>query len=286
MPWYSILEPEKPVILPGSPSKIGLWVKGASDWGRVVYFLRDSKGEQWISIGRKNSWNCDDIHGWSYFNFDGWRYLRFELPSNAPYDCYRENGTTWWGYYPFGDGIVDLPLTLEKIIIERRTKAMYVNSSEPTDTSDVLLADIYVEYLKVEDASTEAIRLSRLRMPVPEGIPGLENPIKKMMETGVLEPTEITNIDLPVQLADGTRCIVHFRPAESAVSYDIWVSSYPDGTGAMQLGKQWKQPGQVLSGLRPDVELYLFVTYTDKDGKTSKPSKPFKIKLQDIFPFK
>src|SRR5262249_46377759 len=43
MPWYKVLVPKKPVVLPGAPAALGLWVKGASDWGRVVYVLRDAK---------------------------------------------------------------------------------------------------------------------------------------------------------------------------------------------------------------------------------------------------
>ena len=37
MPWYNTLRPAKPITLAGAPSHIGIWVKGASDWGRVIY---------------------------------------------------------------------------------------------------------------------------------------------------------------------------------------------------------------------------------------------------------
>jgi len=94
MPWYNTLTPRTPIELKGAPSAIGLWVKGASDWGRVIYSLRDARGERWISVGTKDQWNCDDVHSWSSFNFDGWRYLRFEMPGHAGYDSYRKPGTT------------------------------------------------------------------------------------------------------------------------------------------------------------------------------------------------
>lgn len=286
MPYYTSIVPSKPVTIPGKASHIGVWVKGASDWGRVVYFLRDSKGEQWISIGKTGEWNNDDIRSWSSFNFDGWRYLRFELPSNSPYDTYRENGTTWWGYYPPGDGIVDLPLRLEKIVVERRTKVIYVNSLEPANSEDVLLAEVYAEYMDPEDATQRAVELSRARMPVPKGIPDLGNPIKEMEAGGVGEPVKELKIGIPEQCADGQRCYVHFRPVEAAAGYDVWVSSYPDGTGALKLGSDWKKPGEMITGLRPDTDFYVFVVYTDRNGKKSKPSKPLKIRLQAIFGFK
>mgnify|MGYP000955835154 CR=1 FL=1 len=62
MPFYTTLVPKKPVTIPGKASHLGLWVKAASDWGQVVYSLRDAKGERWLSIGTKGAWNCDDIH--------------------------------------------------------------------------------------------------------------------------------------------------------------------------------------------------------------------------------
>jgi hypothetical protein len=168
MPFYSTLIPAKPILIPGKASHLGLWVKANSDWGRVVYFLRDSKGEKWISVGKANEWNDDDQRGESVFCFDGWRYLRFELPSNAPYDLFREVGSTWWGSYSkdkkIGDEIVDLPLTLEKIVVERRTHVIVGNELIRANTADVLLGDLYAEYSKPQDKTPEAIRLSELRM--------------------------------------------------------------------------------------------------------------------------
>ena len=83
MPFCTTLVPAKPIVIPGKPSHLGLWVKAASDWGRVVYGLRDAKGQRWVSIGKFSEWNCDDPRSLSYFCFDGWRYLRFELPAKG-----------------------------------------------------------------------------------------------------------------------------------------------------------------------------------------------------------
>jgi hypothetical protein len=166
MPWYDILVPAKPIVLDGAPSHVGLWVKGASDWGRVVYVLRDAKGEKWTSIGTQDEYNCDDVHSWSAFNFDGWRYLRFELPGHTGYDSFRKHGTTWWRS-DSGDGVVDLPLALEAIIVEQRTHILYVNDVQPVAGSSVHFGKLYVEYASPADATAEAVRVSRLRMPPP-----------------------------------------------------------------------------------------------------------------------
>jgi hypothetical protein len=164
MPWYNILVPAKPIPLEGAPSHLGLWVKGASDWGRVVYVLRDAKGEKWASIGTQDEYNCDDVHSWSAFNFDGWRYLRFELPGHTGYDSFRKHGTTWWRS-DGGDGVVDLPLALEAIIVEQRTHVLYVNDVQPAASDAVFFGRLYVEHATPADATAEAVRVSRLRMP-------------------------------------------------------------------------------------------------------------------------
>jgi hypothetical protein len=286
MPYYSTLVPAKPVQIPGKASHIGLWVHGASDWGRVVYSLRDARGERWISVGSFSDWNCDDPRSLSYFNFDGWRYLRFEMPAHSPYDRYRELGTTWWGHFGKGNGEVDLPLTVEKIFVERRTHAMYVNDPQPASSEDVLLGDLIAEYARPADQTPEAIRLDRIRMPVPADLPDLGNPIAEMTAKGSGAPVKIERISEPVQDADGTRCFVHFEPVKGAGAYEVWASPYADGRGALQVGKGWKEPGQLITGLRAETDFYLFAAYTDGEGKTSLPSAGYKIRLKDVFGMK
>ena len=285
MPFFTTLVPAKPIAIPGKASHLGLWVKAASDWGRVVYVLRDAKGEKWVSVGTKEEWNNDDIHGWSAFCFDGWRYLRFQLPSNAPYDSYREHGSSWWGSYG-GDGIVDLPLSLEKVIVERRPKVIYGNDLVEARPDDVLLGGIHAEYAGAADQGDEAVRLSKVRMPIPAAAPALGNPIVELEKTGVGARTKGLSVADPTYMYDGTRCHVNFEPVAGAKGYDLWVSPYPDGRGAIQLGKDWTKSGQLLEGLRPDIEFHVFVTYTNKDGKVSKPSAPLAFKLKNRFGYK
>jgi hypothetical protein len=294
MPFYTTLVPPKPIVIAGKASHLGLWVRGTSDWGRVVYCLRDAKGERWLSIGKKDEWNVDDTHNWSAFNFDGWRYLTFELPANAPYDLYREAGTTFWGNYPPPpanghqegeyDMVVDLPLTLEKIIVERRTHVIHATELVPASAGDVLLGTLLAEYETAADKTDEAVRLSRLRMPLPKTAPDLANPVRALADAGTTAGPDVTKVNPPKREYDGRRCHVHFAPAAGAKTYDVWVSTYADGRGAVLLGKDWTAPGQLLTGLAPNVDLYLFVVAKDAAGKSSRPGKGFKVNLKDMFP--
>jgi hypothetical protein len=285
MPFYTTVVPKKPITIDGKANALGLWVHAASDWGRVVYDVRDAKGEKWISVGTKDDWNCDDIHGWSHFAFDGWRYLRFQLPSSLPYDSYREHGTSWWGSYG-GDGVVDLPIRLEKIIVERRPKAIYGNDLVEVKADDVLLGDLYAEYASEDDDDDEAVRVSKIRMTPPKDLPGLTNPIAELASTGVGAPTKVLKVTDPEHQYDGTRCHVHFEPVAGAKTYDVWVAPYPDGRGALKVGPGWTQSGQLIQGLRPEREFYAFVVYTDAQDKLSKPSAPFAFTLKDRFGYK
>jgi hypothetical protein len=282
MPWYNILVPKKPIVLDGAPSALGLWVKGASDWGRVIYTLRDARGERWTSIGTQDQYNCDDVHSWSAFNFDGWRYLRFELPGHTGYDSFRKYGTTWWRS-DGGDGIVDLPLTLESIIVEQRSHILYVNDVQPVASDAVCLGKLFVEYATPADATPEAVRLSKLRMPLPAGVADLPNPISEMQRTGMGSPTAITKLAPPLERNDGTLVHVHFKEVPGAKLHFVWVSAHADGRGAVNLTPAGAKSGVLVQGLRPALPLYFWVTYQDGAGKMAKPSQVVTATLVDAF---
>ena len=84
-----------------------------------------------------------------------------------PGTMFRKHGTTWWR--DDGDTLVDLPLSLEAIIVEQRSHFLYVNDVQPAASDRVSFGKMYVEYETPADATPEAVRLSQLRMPVPQG---------------------------------------------------------------------------------------------------------------------
>ena len=101
-----------------------------------------------------------------------------------------------------------------------------------------------------------------------------------MILRGMFAPVK----EAPEREYDGRRCHVHFANAAGAKTYDVWVSTYADGRGAVLLGKDWTAPGQLLTGLSPNIDLYLFVVAKDPAGKSSRPGKGFKVNLKDMFP--
>jgi hypothetical protein len=282
MPWYNVLAPRKPVVLAGAPAALGLWVKGASDWGRVIYVMRDAKGEKWTSIGTQDQYNCDDVHSWSAFNFDGWRYLRFELPGHTGYDNFRKHGTTWWRS-DGGDGVVDLPLTLENIIVEQRSHLLYVNDVKKATSDTVHFGKLFIEYAAPEDAADEAVRLSRLRQPLPAGAAALPNPIAELQRDGVGPLTAVTKLVPPLEHNDGTTVHVHFQEVAGAKKHFVWVSAHADGREAVNMTPDGAKSGVLVTGLRPALKLYFWVSYQDAKDKPSKPSPAREATLVDTF---
>ncbi len=277
---YGAIKPRKPVLIPGKASALGIYVKGNSSWGRVIYQLRDAKGEIWTSTGTKDDWNCDDSHGWSSVSFDGWRYMRFPLPGTQPYDTARELETTWWGSRD-GDGIVDLPLTLEKIIVEARNEVPCLGEMKLVPERSYKLSQLVAEYDTEENATPSVIVRGRLRMPLPLWSGPAENLFAKLNAEGTAAPPELHEFTEPTHFNDGRRMAVHFDEA-AGLKYNLYLSIYPDGRGA-DLVKAAVKSGDVVAGFKPEVPLYLFLTSVGADKKESKPSKPLKLITHDNF---
>jgi hypothetical protein len=287
--FYGVFTPSKPIPIPGKARALGVHGNGQSQWFRVVYEVVDAKGEVWLSCGQKNAWNSDDIHSWSYFNHDGWRYMEFPLPASSPGDNYREKSCYSWG--SSDDGIVDLPLTLTRIIVEMRTDIIYVNEMMPVKDLSIELDDLVAVYDDPENLTDKPIKLQAATRDTwrPARAPSiLPNPIRKLLEDGAGPAPLIEKIFPPEVMDSGDQLYVKVKPVEGAQKYTVYVSAYPDGTGARAAPAKVEQDASLLfvRGLQPSIPMYLFASYTDKDGKESKPSKALKTVLRDEFPFK
>ena len=282
MPYFTCLKLKTPLKIDGKGSHLLVWAKANSDWGRIVYVLRDAKDKLWYSVGMKGAWNSDDMPGDSAFCFDGWRQLRYEMPANAPWDLFRELGFTCWGSDE-EKSLVELPLALEKIFVERRSSVMYGNGQHKIeDEQPVLLGDLYVEYAREGDMTDEVVRLSKIRAPeLPAA--AFPNPIAEMKKSGTLPAGRITAVKDPDTWFDGTRGIFSFEMPTNAVSADIWLSQFADGRGALRQGSGFKQSPARVERFLANTEFHAFLVYTDKAGNASVPSEPFKFKLIDHF---
>ena len=69
----------------------------------------------------------------------------------------------------------------------------------------------------------------------------------------------------------------------AAKAHHVWVGTRPDGRGAVNMTPGGAKSGVLIRELRPKLPLYFWVTYTDAQGKTSKPSAVATITLVDMF---
>jgi len=130
LPWpverYITLRPQQPTLLAGQPESVGVWVKGNSNWGRVLFELRDAKGEKFFSLGAGDSgWNLADWEGETAINFDGWNYISVKLPKNYASGFYQPQQNNWRS--SGGDGVVDYPVQVSKLVVTMRDKIVQVD---------------------------------------------------------------------------------------------------------------------------------------------------------------
>ncbi|MDD5707199.1 MAG: hypothetical protein PHR35_14845 [Kiritimatiellae bacterium] len=129
---YVFLKLKEPVAIPGEPTALGVWVKGNSSWGRVMWEFEDAKGETWLSCGR-DDWGCDilDWPGNISINFDGWNFLKLNLP--VPIPAGREPAT-WlrpqW-FNSDGDLRVDFPIKLTGLVVAMNAETPYLDRMVP-----------------------------------------------------------------------------------------------------------------------------------------------------------
>jgi len=265
--------------LPGHPEALGLWVRGNSGWGRVVFRLRDAKGELWTSTGARDEWNADDLLAQSFVCFEDWRYLRIPLPSHTDYDAFRELGTSGWGSEG-GDHVADYPMSLEAVFVEARNEVPVLGEMTLVPDRSVTLGPLRAEYTSAADLDSSSPRIARF---VPPPWTGPRENVIADLETRGAEPRPVLlGSREPAQAADGRSMHVDFEAMPGA-TYRLYVSRYPDGRGADLIAPRIR-PGDLVRGLRPGMEMHLFLVASlpNRQGDT-KPSLPFRLVTEDKF---
>lgn len=139
VPMYGFLERQGGRVIPGTPRRLGLWVYGNSGWGRVSFELCDARGERWIGVG-----GDEDEFGRSFINFDGWRWVEVDLCGHYDREYPRPGHDNWT--FQGGDGLVDYPLTLTKLVLELRDQIVYVAGLVPVKNQTLRLSQLMATY--------------------------------------------------------------------------------------------------------------------------------------------
>lgn len=130
---YTVLKLKTPVLLQGQPTTLGVWVKGNSGWGRIMWTFEDAAGKSWLSCGTPG-WGCDilDWPGEISVNFDGWCLLQFPISRNSPVMSNSPGGVEGqWVVKNGSDKKVVYPVKVTGLAVEMAGRALDLTEMTP-----------------------------------------------------------------------------------------------------------------------------------------------------------
>ncbi len=130
---YAILRLKNPVVVSGKPRTVGVWVKGNSSWGRVMWEFQDAEGKIFLSSGT-GGWGCDilDWPGDISINFEDWCFLQFPVSRESPVKCIVPGGVE--GQWVVKNGKskqIVYPISLTGLALEMPRKTLDLTEMVP-----------------------------------------------------------------------------------------------------------------------------------------------------------
>jgi len=122
---YVTVRLKQPAPIGGNPAALGVWVKGNSNWGRVMFEIEDAEGEVWRSIGT-GGWGCDvlDWPGNISVNFDGWNFIALPLRDSRLFNDHSPGPVLEQWVSGGGNKKIDLPIKVRALIVEMNRKPL------------------------------------------------------------------------------------------------------------------------------------------------------------------
>jgi hypothetical protein len=162
LPEYTVLRLRTPVPVDGAPTTVGVWVKGNSGWGQLMWEFEDADGERWLSCGTGGYW-CD-VYDWpkqASINFEGWNFLQFPIAQASPVRLPNPGEVSeQWRTSGGGNGRIDYPIKLTGVAVCMTRQALDLTEMKPVRTV-VRLKDLSVYYIERHKHTTERKRANR-----------------------------------------------------------------------------------------------------------------------------
>jgi hypothetical protein len=137
---YTALRLKEPVLLPGRPHTVGVWVRGDSSGGRIFWEIEDAKGERWRSSG---GYDGGDWGNHSAIDFDGWCFVTFPLTNDSPVKHIEPGPGLGQWQHEKGDGVLDYPLKLTGLFIQTSRQSVDLTRMAPVKQT-IRLKDVSV----------------------------------------------------------------------------------------------------------------------------------------------
>ncbi len=145
---YVTVRLNKPAEVSGTPAAMGVWVKGNSNWGRVMFEIEDADGEVWRSLGT-TGWGCDvlDWPGNIAVNFDGWNFVALPLRDTKLFNDHSPGPVSEQWVSSGGDKKIAYPIKVRALIVEMHRTPLDLADFKPA-TPVIRLKDVSGVYEK------------------------------------------------------------------------------------------------------------------------------------------
>jgi hypothetical protein len=111
---------------PGNPAAVGVWVKGDSGWGKIIFEIEDAAGALWLTDGVWHDWPGDLA-----ICHDGWRFMSYPIDGNSTVRNISP-GARWTSMSPTRKGSIQFPIKLVGLSVVMNRKTL-----DPTDMTEV-----------------------------------------------------------------------------------------------------------------------------------------------------
>jgi len=133
LPEYAVLKLNTPAPIDGAPATVGVWVKGNSGWGQLMWEFEDADGERWLSCGT-GGYGCD-IYDWpkqASINFDGWNFVQFPITHASPVRLPNPGEIAHqWQAAGAGNRRIDYPIKLTALAVSMTRHALDLTTMRP-----------------------------------------------------------------------------------------------------------------------------------------------------------
>ncbi len=123
---YTVLRLKSPLPVDDRPATVGVWVRGDSGWGKIVFEIVDAAGTSWRTEGIYHDWPGD-----LSICHDGWRFVSFPI-DGASEELNITPGRRWNPIPPAKSAAIQFPIQLSGIAIILNRRAL-----DLTDMRDV-----------------------------------------------------------------------------------------------------------------------------------------------------
>ena len=127
---YTVMKLRTAAPVRGEPSRIGLWVKGDSGWGKIIFEIQDATGALWRTEGAYHDWPAD-----LSVCHDGWRYMDFPIDGVST-ERNISAGRRWNTNSPKKKATIELPIKIVGLYVVMNRKAL--DLSEMKEVEGVL----------------------------------------------------------------------------------------------------------------------------------------------------